>query len=162
MKIHSFSYFALEFVTSILCFLVTSLVYGMFPILVCLFFSPHFSCVCVFWGAICPKQSRLFHLAHGAKESRVRSSLPTHKPNKHPMWTVTKSPQEIMASTKSGPVTWTTLGRLKDRSSAYRHKHTSQGSKTLQAGQLSALLAACSSESCKEASRGLDPPLKSF
>lgn len=64
--------------------------------------SPFFSAVsslpishvCVFWGACCPKQSRLCHLAHGAKESRVRSTLPAHKPNKHPMWTVPKSPKK--------------------------------------------------------------------
>lgn len=64
--------------------------------------SPFFSAVsslpishvCVFWGACCPKQSRLCHLAHGAKESRVRRTLPAHKPNKHPMWTVPKSPKK--------------------------------------------------------------------
>lgn len=37
------------------------------------------------------------------------------------------------------------LGRLRDRSSAYRNKHASWHSKTLQAGQFTALLAACSS-----------------
>lgn len=37
--------------------------------------------VCMFWGAHCPKHSRLCHLAHGAKESGVRSSQPTNLTN---------------------------------------------------------------------------------
>lgn len=127
--------------------------------------SPFFSAVsslpishvCVFWGACCPKQSRLCHLAHGAKESRVRRTLPAHKPNKHPMWTVPKSPK------KSRPLQnqvllhrqpWEGWGTEAQLTGINMHPEVQK----LQAGQLPALLVACSSVRCNEASKALILP----